>query len=462
MRHSSSLAVAALVSCVAAQRSAAQTAPAAIEGTVYDSIARAPLAGAVVQLVAQGNATLMLSTTADSLGHFRMPGARPGRYIAGVIHPTLDMLGLDASMRVIEVSSDTLQHLDLALRDDARMRAQVCGSGVSDSVGVLVGQVRDANSGEPINDARIVVTWQELVIGQGTAKIESRRVPASVRPGGYFAICGVPGDDEVIATPEVGERHGGGLHVRVPAGHVVRRDFTLGTADATATLTGFVKRPDGKGAGGAVVLVPGTDVRTTTNDDGRFALDGLPSGTYTVEARAIGFTPGTAVASLTARRGSVADVTLGARVASLETYRVLGKGSRALRAQEGFLHRMRNGGSGRFVTAEQISHMNATETTDVLSRVPGIFIFARGVPPASRNGPDRQVFMRAPIGRGYCKPAVYIDGTLIFEGGTDIDFLTSPERVVGFEVYRSALTAPPEFSPTSTMQCGVILAWSKP
>jgi hypothetical protein len=34
--------------------------------------------------------------------------------------------------------------------------------------------------------------------------------------------------------------------------------------------------------------------------------------------------------------------------------------------------------------------------------------------------------------------------------------------VLGYEVYRSAASAPAQFTPTTATFCGVILVWSKP
>jgi hypothetical protein len=210
------------------------------------------------------------------------------------------------------------------------------------------------------------------------------------------------------------------------------------------------------------VLVVGTDARTTAGDDGRFAIAGVPSGTYALEARAIGFQPATVPVALTARHAAVADVVLGARVTSLETVRVMGRGSRLLRAQREFVERMEHGGSGKFVTAEQIERLGASRSSDALQTIPGIVILDRGTPPALRDGPPRQVWMREPMGAGYCRPNVYIDGFRIEGGGADLDILTAPANVLGFEIYRSPMSAPAQFAPTSATACGVILVWSKP
>ena len=62
---------------------------------------------------------------------------------------------------------------------------------------------------------------------------------------------------------------------------------------ATGVVTGRVMaRTDSSAlipAHGATVLVPGTPLRTTTNVDGRFVLDGLPPGPGTLRVRSLGY-----------------------------------------------------------------------------------------------------------------------------------------------------------------------------
>ena len=94
--HARTIAV-ALAALIGAPAARGQT---VVTGTVYDSVTTTPLAGAIVQLAAQDDPKRVLTASADSLGRYRIEGVRPGRYLAGFLHPTLDVLGLDASRRV--------------------------------------------------------------------------------------------------------------------------------------------------------------------------------------------------------------------------------------------------------------------------------------------------------------------------------------------------------------------------
>src|SRR5829696_6873095 len=67
-----------------------------ISGVVYDSIARAPLAGASVQLVAADRSrAAAFSAITDSAGRFTIPAVVVGDYMIGFFHPMLDSLGID-------------------------------------------------------------------------------------------------------------------------------------------------------------------------------------------------------------------------------------------------------------------------------------------------------------------------------------------------------------------------------
>src|SRR3954453_16235234 len=71
-----------------------------LRGTVYDSLLRAPVAGARVWIVGGSQ-----STVADSSGHFRLDSILPGRHVVAFEHPDLDSAGLSSNSRVIQVAA---------------------------------------------------------------------------------------------------------------------------------------------------------------------------------------------------------------------------------------------------------------------------------------------------------------------------------------------------------------------
>jgi hypothetical protein len=260
---------------------------------------------------------------------------------------------------------------------------------------------------------------------------------------------------------------------------VVRRDFLLAdsaaavaevpddpTADGAerlrgpAALRGVVRRPDGKPAAGARVLLLGTDRRTVAGDDGRFALDKLPSGTYSVEARALGFEPHRVAVDLTSRRPGDVEIGLRGRITTLETVHVMGRTSRATEARLTFFERQTRSGSGAFLSAADLAKTHPVDVTDALRRLPSVEIVLRTPGPADATSGPKKVYLHGGAAHGLCRPDVYIDGAIIYDGASDLDALVRPDEIVGVELYRNGTGAPAEFATTRTRDCGVLLVWT--
>lgn len=447
--------------------SADSTRPMTLSGTVYDSVARAPLADAYVQLVDQARPDRSRTVATDSLGRYRIERVLPGHYLLGFMHPTLDLLGLAPPTLALDIRPDTAARLDLAIPSPARVRTALCGAAVAgDSTGVLFGAVRDAESDAPIEGATVELRWSEIEIGRGVRTVD-RRVPVTVREGGSYILCGVPNDADLRARATAPGRRGGEVEVQVPAGGMARRDFLLADSSAArvvagsdsvpgarslargaATLAGTVRDARGRPVAHARIVVPGSDVSGETTDAGTFTLSGLPSGTYAVEARALGYVPKRTTADLSSRRPATVALVLDARATTLERVTVLGKPSARTRYLDEFVRRQHTG-MGRFVTATDIERRHPNVMTDALRMIPGL----RVVP--------GQFASNALRGRGDCTPSVYLDGMQVFAGADDIDMIVSPQEVAGVEVYTGIGTVPAQFSGLGANGCGVVAVWTK-
>ncbi|HTE43794.1 MAG TPA: carboxypeptidase-like regulatory domain-containing protein, partial [Gemmatimonadaceae bacterium] len=102
-----------------------------IAGRVYDSVAKAPLAGATVTLVPQSlaSATRMLATT-DSTGHYTLNNVLPGRYILGFYHAVLDSIGIEQPFVHVQVDSGrgaTSLRADLGVPGPTQILRAICG-----------------------------------------------------------------------------------------------------------------------------------------------------------------------------------------------------------------------------------------------------------------------------------------------------------------------------------------------
>ena len=159
-------------------------------GAVRDSVAREPLAGALIQLVSTDSLPRFGRTvTADSLGLFTLGEVPMGRYVLGFFHPILDSLGVEPTLREIVVDGRTALRVDLSTPAPERLRAAICAGSTPPASGVLIGVVRDARSGAPVSGATVAGEWLEMSFSRTGV---TRRVPhlvATTRESGFFAIC---------------------------------------------------------------------------------------------------------------------------------------------------------------------------------------------------------------------------------------------------------------------------------
>ena len=444
---------------------------ASLTGTVYDSVTSSPLAGAEVQLVDVDNRVRAYTVRTDSLGRFRIPAMIPGRYAAGFFHPSVDALGIEPPLRSVTIHAGPDNVLDLVIPGPARIMAVVCGEQqAADSSGAIAGVVRDAMSGLPIGNAKVVVTWHEIVIDKRGLVSQTRRVPVQTGEDGGYRICKLPGADTVLASAELGERRSGLVEVGIPIGGITRRDFSLGdstvavavladssahvSADVqrattvlhgSANLSGTVHGMDGKPMQGATIIVWGTGLETKSRSDGHFTLAGLPAGTFSLEARAIGYEPKRVAVDLSPKEPVTVDLEFKDRVQQLSRVVIMGKPSRMSSDIAGFLERSQNG-MGHYVKASDEVLKNAIDVTDALRMTPGIQV-------APGSGFGHVILMR-----GGCVPVVYVDGMQMQDGYETLDDIVPPQQVAGMEIYSGLGEAPVQYKSNG---CGVLLVWTK-
>lgn len=432
-----------------------------IRGVVYDSLAARPLAGAIVQVVARDARTVGHSTTTDSTGAFHLDSLPPGAYLVGFSNPLLDVLEVEVTPREVAVAPGAPAAVSLAVPGLATMRAALCGAdarGPRDSTGLLVGTVRNADAEGPVPGARVLLTWSELVLEAGKIRTERRRVPVPVRPSGSYVACDVPTDAAVAASADAPGRASGLVEVALGPGRFVRRDFVLGDSGATAAapsgvaqLAGVVRDPNGRPLAGVRAQVLGAQAQAVTGPDGRFTLTGLPTGTRTVEVRAIGYVPSRATVDLV--RGHPTSVQLAvAKVAPvIDRVTVYGTAEPAARWEKDFDQR-RRAGFGRFFTAADVLRERPPHVTDLVRRAPGV-----------RLDPGRRGYaVRMLDGKGgFCSPSVVLDGAPTPGGADELDLLVRPEEVAGVEVFRGAVGAPLEYGGLQNSGCGEVLIWTK-
>lgn len=138
------------------------------------------------------------------------------------------------------------------------------------------------------------------------------------------------------------------------------------------------------------------------------------------------------------------------------------------RRLQGFRER-RDAGFGHFFTYRDLEVINPQYLSEVVRRVPGVFVSIGGAPigvdaEGRMIGAETNIIMhRGGAGAGApgtgreCAPNVFVDGLRV--RSTDLDLMTTPDRVVGMEVYTSIADVPPEYN-VGNSRCGVIVVWT--
>jgi hypothetical protein len=432
-----------------------------VTGRITDSLSKRPVVNALVQIAADSGSSARSAYT-DSLGTFRIDSVRPGGYLIGFFHPTLDSLGIDLLPKHFVAPGAGEQHVDLAIPSPHSLMTQLCRSPApSDSTGILLGHVRDAASRQP-RVGSVTIVWWELIIGQGGIRRNRQQFPVKTDSLGYYALCGVPADAELTASAVSGDQESGFVQVRVPLGGLQIRDFLVSRADSTVTvyddsagatrvavatlrrgrarITGQVHTDKGKPVSNADVAVPGTGLGSRTQETGAFSLGGLPAGTQSVEVRAIGYEPKRVTVDLARDSLTTLDVVLDRPVQTLDAVKVYGKGNTGINE---FMRRARSGW-GHVLTPQQIAKRNALQATDLFRMMPGV-----------RVSPSRG-FGNAVTLRGGCMPTVYMNGMRMDDSAaTEIDQLASPSEITAVEVYNTA-GRPAQFWGNN---CGSVVLW---
>jgi hypothetical protein len=417
-----------------------------VYGGVSDSIAHAPLAHAVVQLVSTSGPSAF-TVESDSLGRFAFDSVPPGRYAAGFFHPALEDLAVAERLVTVEVADADVE-LELATPAAAGVLAATCPEAMlPDSSGLIVGRVVDASSGAPVAAGRVDVQWTDVVVDARGLHQERRSGHASTDEQGRYALCGIPTDGSLTVTARSGERVGASVQVDAPPERVLRQRVALALTALgdSARLRGRVLLEDSrKPLPGATISIRGAEPSTRTDPDGGFTLAKLPAGTQTLEVRAVGYAPRAFPVELRNGAETRADVVMDTRIPVLAAVQVFGKAP----DMNAFAERMRHG-MGHFVTQSEIRRLDPFDLTSVFRRIPGMRVVISPTGHVLRYRGDAVL-----AGTGGCAPTIFLNGMRVIDD-EDVDFLVDPRSVTGIEVYGPA-GAPAKYRSA----CASILVWA--
>ncbi len=271
---------------------------------------------------------------------------------------------------------------------------------------------------------------------------------------------------------------------------------------------------------GARVFVSGTEYTAVTDAGGRFRIDGMPEGSYTVSFAhprldSLGVSPPAQAVSVSdgvdaqvalalvapagrpaAGRGQVAMADDRGRAIPLERLQ-----AQVARGSFGGFYDRAARGNGAYITREEIERLRPHTTNDLLRRVPGMEVTATGIrlrgqdtrsvnglsliTPASQLGPGQRQpgdeqnqrpggqqsngnaeldvptpnRERGPGTLGDCIPAVFVDGQPWDTPDGNLSSMP-PGDIEGIEVYARASQAPAQYRRRNA-ECGIILVWLK-
>jgi hypothetical protein len=444
-----------------------------VTGVVRDSVARKPLAEALVQLVSADDPGKFVRTSkSDSAGRFAIQDVPIGRYTIGFFHPALDSLGIELALHALYVgSAEQSVKADLGTPSAARLRAEVCGKQGRDSSGVIIGIVRDAQTGSPAAGVTVTGEWLEFMLRRNALVSGSAQRMTTSRPNGWYAMCDVPTGGSVALRASNGIDSTGLIEVEVPSTGIIRRELYIsagpGIETGSGKLNGTVAATaGGRPLGGALVSIVGGP-QTRANDAGEWSFANAPTGTRMLEVRALGYYPFRNYVHVLSGAAPV-HVSLSTLDAVLDTVRVRSNRLSAV-DRTGFADR-RHSGPGRYYTSAHVARRQVVATSDFFKTVPGIRLgyasdtlatdMAIAVSPDDMSLADKRLLMRG-ISGDWCAPAIYLDGIhMPHFGADDLDGWLQPKDVAGIEVYSEA-TVPNEFQ-QGRSGCGSVVIWKKP
>ncbi|HLZ46375.1 MAG TPA: carboxypeptidase regulatory-like domain-containing protein [Gemmatimonadales bacterium] len=423
-----------------------------ISGTVYDSLLGTPLRGADVWV--RGS---QQRGQTDSSGRFELDSIAPGRYTLLVSHPGLDSAGLFTLAVPVTVTGTHLP-VSVATPSLATLWRRRCGQELMERAdsGLVFGVIQDAATQAHLAGAGVLLQWLRIIKTDSvTVQTQPREVAVRTDSTGTYYACGVARTMK-IALRAYAQRDSSGLIDLMPGARgIARQDLMVALSPAAATgrpaaavLRGQAMTPEQTPVWGGRVTV--REGGTTMIDaDGAFTLRNVAPGTQWVTVQAIGRAPFGEAVDLRPGDTVFLPVTLGPVPVTLAPVRVEGHQSRML---HDFEERRRLGAAlGYFRGEDDLKDLASLRS--VFTTLPSIRL-VRG-----SGNTDFIAVLPAPGagGRGWCVPALYVDG---FLSDWDQLFVYQPKDLVGVELYPRPASAPAEYQQVAT-GCGVVLIWTK-
>ena len=416
-----------------------------VNGVVIDSLHQRPLVGASVVVTG----TSRFGTT-DSSGIFRIDSLERGTYKLGVYHPYLD------SLRVALVTNDTPiplaegKRLIVGIPSASTLIGKTCPASVADASSLLMGTVIDAETGVPIPNAKVTVSWAEYIFGKKIRGLQkmTAKIEVTSSATGVYRVCGVPADIAAAVVARSGDVATDEIGINSTSPSVMMLTLAISrNLSVRVPVSGFVRDDRGGPLRNARVQMVGTNATAVTAENGSFTLNDVPPGTRTLAVRRIGYIPVSTSIQLTTTSIPPVEIRLYKSVPIIDTVYIRGRRSRGLESV-GFARRKVQG-VGEFFTREQIEKHNPLLLTDALKYSRQITIKSIGT--------QAVVVPR----RNYGCVKLWVDGAhwRLIEPRDINDFIQASE-ISAIEIFGGA-TVPPEFETDMQHGCLTIVVWSR-
>jgi hypothetical protein len=208
--------------------------------------------------------------------------------------------------------------------------------------------------------------------------------------------------------------------------------------------------------------------RTQTNERGEWTLLGAPTGTRTIEARAVGYYPVRQTVDVIEGAPPVVS-TLATFKSVLDTMKVVTNYDRFTKLA-GFRERSKSG-MGRYLTAIDVERRQPINTSDLFRMIPGVYvesgasadtqsIFGGSTSSSASGGSDELTFLMRGTFAGRCAPSIYLNDMLLPNmSASEVDTQIRPKDIIGIEVYAST-AVPPQYQ-QGLSGCGSIVFWTR-
>lgn len=237
-----------------------------VVGTVYDSVAAAPLAGAQVSIIG-----VYATGETDESGRFRIEDVPPGEYEVSFHHFRLGDYGISVAGKPVIVRRGLTSEVHLAVPSLGSMLEAWCMEQPGAGDAHVAGVVSDARSGRPLPGAQV----------------EAGGVSTMSGADGEYRLCHVDTGHDVFVRATFGSSESALTRVDAPGPRM--QDLSVEVSDPVAIMGAVLDQSTQQPIVGASVSLAGTGQATYTNEEGKFAFVGVAPGAYVIETKQMGY-----------------------------------------------------------------------------------------------------------------------------------------------------------------------------